>query len=342
MIYLFNSSFRLTYLENVYRLVGLPQGARIDMRYTEGGNTPEIVTDSKWKNSECTICYVDRFSDQYVYYPCRKGWIRSIKREQGRVFYNIELDKHCHSGSPSEFTKEIQTKVEISPRLTNGDPKNGDDGIYCVEGPDVGDLVTVDKASWSAVVDQIYETNAFSNNVPALFLAEIARRGVKPKGSKAGLELDANTEYELTVHYKYPHGRSKGGRRSIQVKMGSEINRELSVGSNADRLVMPFNLPPLDFSAGAIIIETTAQPNNSAEDEVRYTTTVPFRTRAWRSNIILFGFLFLIAFLDEFRKVGWCISNVDAWISTLLEFLKFAIVVWAVFKYRGKLKLPGL
>lgn len=342
MIYLFNSAFNLTYLENVYRLVGLPQGTRVDMRYTEDVNAPTVETDAKRNNSECIICYVDRFADQYVYYPCRKGRIRSIRREQSRVFYNIELGKHCHSSSPKEFTKEIQMEVEYSPRLTNGDPTCGEDGIYCVEGPDAGALVTADDASWSKVVDQIYETKAFSNSVPALFLVDIDRGGKKPKGSKGGLELEANTEYELTVHYRYPIGRSEGGRRRIQVKMGSEINRELSVGSVADRLMMPFNLPPLDFSAGAIIIETTAQSNDSTGDQIRYTATVPFRTRAWRLNLLLFGSLFLISFLDEFRKVGWSLTNADAWLSTFLEFLKFAIVLWAVFKYRGKLKLPGL
>ena len=124
--------------------------------------------------------------------------------------------------------------------------------------------------------------------------------------------------------------------------MGSEINRELSVGSVADRLVMPFNLPPLDFSAGAIIIETSVEVKGSTGGEACYTATVPFRTRAWRSNVLLFGVLLVASFLGEFRQVEWDITNGNAWLSTFFEFFKFAIVVWAVFTYRGRLKLPGL
>lgn len=342
MIYLFNSAYNPTYFENVYRLVGLPQGTRVDMRYSERINSPSVETDVKMNNSECIICYVDRFADQYMYYPFRKGYIRSIMRKQNRVFYNIELAGHCHSRSPANFTKEIQTNVADSPRLTNEDPTCVQDGLYCVDGPDPGDLVVAAADSWSIVVDQIYETNSFKTGVPALFFADIERDGRKPKSSKGGLELHANTEYELSVYYRYPIYRSDGGRRRIQVKMGSEIDRELSVGSVADRLVMPFNLPPLDFSAGAIIIETTFEAEESTGGEVRYTATVPFRTRAWRSNVLLFGLLFLVSFLDEFRQVGWDIKNASTWFSTFFEFLKFAIVVWAVFKYRGKLKLPGI
>ena len=218
MIYLFNSAYKPTYFENVYRLVGLPRGTRIDMRYTEGINAPGVESDDTMNNSECIICYVDRFADQYMYYACRKGQIRSIKREQGRVFYNIELANHCHSDSPADFTKEIQTKVADSPRLTNEDPTCGEDGLYCVDGPDPGALVAVDDESWSKVVDQIYETKSFKTDVPALFLVDIEREGTKPKGSKGGLELHANTEYELTVYYKYPIDRRDGGVAGFRSK----------------------------------------------------------------------------------------------------------------------------
>ena len=49
MIYLFNSAYNPTYFENVYRLVGLPRGTRVDMRYTEDINAPGVETDAKMK-----------------------------------------------------------------------------------------------------------------------------------------------------------------------------------------------------------------------------------------------------------------------------------------------------
>ena len=122
MIYLFNSAYKPTYSESVYRLVGLPHATRVEMRYTQDINAPGIETDADINNSECVICYVDRFVDEYVYYPFRKGRIRSIIREQGRVFYRIELADYCHSHSPVDFTKCLQTEVTNCPRLTNSDP----------------------------------------------------------------------------------------------------------------------------------------------------------------------------------------------------------------------------
>ena len=167
MIYLFNSAFKPTYFENVYRLVGLPQSVHVDMRYTEGVNAPGVNTDSTMKDRECIICYVDRFAD-YLYYPFRKGTIRSIKRDQGRVFYNVELAEHCHSDLPDAFTKLIKTSVNASPRLTKDDPACDEDGLYCVDGPDSGHLINVHGNSWSKAVNQIYASTTFKERVPAL------------------------------------------------------------------------------------------------------------------------------------------------------------------------------
>ena len=340
MIYLFNSAIKETYIENVYRLVGLPQGVYIDVRYTEATNAPGVETDIAIKGSDCIVCYIDRFAERYQYFPFRKGTIRSIKREHKRVYYSVELKEHCHTQNPKEFTRFLQAANPVAPRL-NGEPTNSNDGIYCVSGPDAPG-VHVEGDSWAKAVDQIYGTRSFLAEAPALFFVDIAQKGKRPHGSRNGLRLHANTEYDISVHYRYPYERGDGAARRILVRMGSELNRELSVGSPSDRLILPISLPPLDFSAGAIVIETTMDTPGSGGGLVRYTATVPFRTSAWRANLILFGLLFLIAFLGEFFKADWNFYDRGAWGATFYEFLKFGIVIWAVFKYRGKLSLPGL
>ncbi|MEJ2405726.1 MAG: hypothetical protein P8171_15775 [Candidatus Thiodiazotropha sp.] len=211
-----------------------------------------------------------------------------------------------------------------------------------MQGPEMTELILSTEDSWSNATDQIYQSHAFSEDVPALFVAKLSRNSTQPKSTKHGLRLHANTEYELSIYYKYPEARLHNGKKKICIRMGDQINREMSVGSVSDRMVLPFSLPPLDFSAGAIIIETSIVKSGSTGGEVNYTATVPFRTYAWRSNLLLFGFLFLVSFIDQFRSVDWQLLNANAWISTMLDFLKFAVVIWAVFKYRGKLKLPGL
>ncbi|WP_143058238.1 hypothetical protein [Nitrosovibrio sp. Nv6] len=311
------------------------------MRYSENVNAPRPETDANMRGATCVICYVDRFAEKYVYYPFRRGKIISIVREQGRVFYHVELESHCHSQSPSDFTKEIQRVVPSSPRLTNNDPICGADGLYCIDGPDPAAWVIAGD-SWSKAVEQIYQTQSFKTCVPALFFTEIMSNGKKPGAGEDGLELHANTNYHLTVHYKYPQQRGDGRRRRIYIKMGNEINREFSVGSASDRLTVPFNLPVLDFSTGAIAIETIVEGKDSTWDEIRYTAPISFRTSIWRTNVLLFGLLFLVSFLDEFWQAEWDFLNTHAWISTFFQFFKFTLVIWAIFSYRGKLKLPGL
>jgi hypothetical protein len=67
MLYLFNSAYTTTYFENVYRLIGLPEGSRVDMRYSESVNAPGVESDGKIRGDpSCVICYVDRFTDKYV------------------------------------------------------------------------------------------------------------------------------------------------------------------------------------------------------------------------------------------------------------------------------------
>jgi hypothetical protein len=341
VIYLFNSAVKTTYLENVYRLLGLPVHVRADMRYTEHVNAPPIEADKATLGQDCVVCYVDRFAGNYLYLPFRKGKVRSIKREHKRVYYSVELLEHCTARSPSEFTKTIQRAVPSAPRLTD-EPTNSNDGIYCVAGPDPTGMINVEDDSWSKSVDQIYQTKSFLTEAPALFLVTIGRNGSVPSGSAQGLKLIANTEYEISVYYRYPFERSDGCTRRVTLRMGTELNRELTVGSPSDRLQVPMTLPPLDFSAGAIVVGTHVESKGSGGGELQYSATVPFRTTAWQSNLLLFGLLFAISWCGEFLKVDWDLRSTQAWGNTFFEFLKFAIVVWAVFKYRGKLKLPGL
>lgn len=341
MLYLFNSAYTPTYLENVYRLIGFPEGTLMDIRYTEGLNAPGNETDDKYKNAECIICYIDRFSEDYIYYPFRKGRIRSIKREQERVYYEVELGLHCHSELPSAFTTEIQA-IANSPRLTNHDPRCRADGIYCIYGPDAAISLIEHKDSWSKAVDQIYKTRSFGTDIPALYLVTIVRKGKNVRTCKGGLKLYSNSDYSLTVHYRYPFKQGDGRRRTILMKIGNEIHKELVVGSVSDRSTIIINFPPLDISAKDIIIETIVEVPDSTVDEVRYGFSIPVQISSWHLHLLLFGALLAVSFIDEFRQVNWDITRQDTWFSTLFQFLKFSIVIWALLAYRGKLKASDI
>jgi hypothetical protein len=341
MLYLFNSAYTPTYLENLYRLIGFPEGTLVDIRYTEGINAPGNETDDKYKNAECIVCYIDRFSESYIYLPFRKGRIKSIKREQERVYYEVELRSHCHSELPSAFTTEIQT-IANSPRLTNNDPRYNADGIYCIEGPGVGTSLIAHKDSWSKAVDQIYKTHSFGTGGPALFLITITNNGKHVRSCKDGLKLSANKDYSLTVHYRYPFAQGDGRRRKIQTKVGNEMQKELVVGSVSNRSTTTINFPPLDASPKDVTIETVVEALGSTAKEVRYAFAIPVHISSWHLHFRLFGALLAVTFIDEFRQVHWDFTSADAWFSTFFQFSKYSIVIWALLVYRGKFKVSDV
>lgn len=343
MIYLFNSASQGTYFRNVYCIVGLPNYCHIEMRYSPD-NAPDLSTDMSVNDDFCVICYVDRYSTGgYTYYPMRAGRIQSIERVNNRVYYLIELQNHCHCEDPRSFTRRLEFAAPEAPRLTNGDPDNKNDGIYCVPGPELAEHLSQSEKSWATVLDQLYSTKAFSGDVPSFFLARVQQDSpFAPQGDSHGLSLHANKNYRLDLYYKYPSKRVPNGRKSLTVSKGTEWACELPVESAEDRATIELKLSPLDFSPGQIAIRSAIDQRGSGIDEIAYTAIIKFQTQAWRTNIALLTLLFLVCFGSALFDTGLDVGIAKVAGSASLEFLKFVVILWAIFKYRGQIKLPGL
>ena len=342
MIYLFNSACKQSYFANIYRLVGKPAGIRQEIRYTEGQNAPPVATDRKYLNSACTICYVDRYAEGgYRFHPFRMGKIRNISRTQDRVYYDVELGKHCHAPSPNDFTSSFYSNVDGGPMLVGSNPESSDDGIYCVGGPDLGDHVKTTGDSWAQAVDQIYGTFAFRFGAPAFFLSEITRKKKPPPADELGLRLKAWSEYLVTVLYRLHNENDVGNRRRIFIRIGKEINHEFSIGSRSDRIHVPVKLPPTDFTTSTISIKTSADTEGSSGGNLDYSVDIPFRVRRQRVNLVLAVALFAAVYLKHAWQAGWQFLNVNTWIESAAEFVPFAIILWAIYKLRSQVKLSG-
>jgi hypothetical protein len=343
MIYLFNSACKRSYFANVYRLVGKPAGIRQELRYTEGRNAPPVSTDREHLKSTCTVCYVDRYAEGgYRFYPFRRGKIRSISRTQGRVYYEVELEEHCHAPSPDDFTRAFYASVDSGPRLVESNPESSDDGIYCVKGPDLAEHVRCTGDSWAHSIEQIYGTFAFRFGAPAFFLAEITRRRKAPPSDELGLKLKADTQYTITVLYRLDNEPSVASNRKIYIRIGNEINYEFPVDSRSDRIQMPISLPPTPFTTGSISIRTSVDSEGSSGGNLHYSVDIPFRSRTRRVNLILLASLFSVVYLKQAWQSGWRLLSFDTWLWTAAEFAPFAIVLWAIYKFRGQAKLTGL
>ncbi|MEX2124066.1 MAG: hypothetical protein WD795_09255 [Woeseia sp.] len=343
MIYLFNSACKQSYFANVYRLVGKPAGVRQEIRYTEGQNSPPIATDTKFLKSACTICYVDRYAEGgYKFYPFRMGKIRNISRTQGRVYYDVELGRHCHAPSPDDFTSNFYSKVDSGPRLVGSNPESSDDGIYCTKGPGLDDHVKSTGDSWAQAVDQIYGTFAFRFGAPAFFLAEITRKKRPPPADELGLRLKANTEYRITVMYRLDNEHGGGSKRGIHIRIGNEINHEFSIGSRSDRIHVPIKLPPTHFTTANISIRTSVDTEGSSGGSLDYSIDIPFRARTRRVSLVLQASLFAAIYLKQAWLSNWQFLGTDTWLLSAAEFVPFAIILWAIFKFRSQVKLTGL
>jgi hypothetical protein len=342
MIYLFNSACKRNYFANVYRLVGKPAGIRQELRYTEGQNSPPVSTDRNYLKSACTICYVDRYADGgYRFYPFRSGKISSISRTQGRIYYEVELGQHCHAPSPEEFTKAFYANVDSGPRLVESNPESSEDGVYCVKGPDLADLVRCTEDSWSHAIDQIYGTFAFRFGAPAFFLAEVTRRRKAPPSDELGLRLRANTQYRITILYRLDSEPAVSSNRKILIRAGNEINHEYPVDSRTDRIQMPVSLPPTPFTTGTISIRTSVDTEGSSGGNLGYAVDIPFRTRSRPVNLILLPSLFAIIYLKQAWESGWQFLNPDTWLLSAAEFAPFAVILWAIYKLKGPARLMG-
>lgn len=156
MIYLFNSAFMPTYLENLYQILGLPEKSFVKLRYSENLNAPNKSFDKDSITKECTICYIDRFND-YLYIPIRRGIVRKVERADGRVYFHVELREHCYCQNNLEFTNLLKTEFNSAPKF-NKTPENTDDGIYAQESELGKNLINNCDNAWSLNVDRIYDT----------------------------------------------------------------------------------------------------------------------------------------------------------------------------------------
>lgn len=343
MIYIFNSACKPSYFQNVYRLLGMPAGTRTEMRYTIGRNAPPVDTDKQYDGQQCTICYVDRFAtDGYKFHPMRQGKIRQISRANGRVYYDIELGAFCHALSPADFTLSLCSEVENGPRLVDGAPESDDDGLYCISAQRFSELVTCTADSWMQAVDQLLNTRCFAGDVPAFFMTEICDKSGAVKADRLGLKLKANKEYKITVTYRVSEPLQPSVRRRIAVRLPNDTNYETLVGSKSDRLHVPLNLSPMSPSNSLIHVQTGIETIGSAGGEVSYGADIHFQTRTWAVNLTLIAMLFVAVFLKEMWQSEWKFSDLDLWVTTLFETGPFAIMVWALYKFRGQLKVPGL
>lgn len=242
MVYLFNSAYRGTYRKNVLNTLYLPNGLTNKYRY-KIGQSVESDFDQKISNNErVIIIFIDRFHESgYYYYPLRLGKLQSIEKDGDYYFIYIIMDDLFHPKDISNFQEILKTSLSQEyPKADMNDRKNPHDGLYAFIDKDLkidNDNYLYGSEAWTKAVDNISETDAFTNseNENILFLkANIDNTSI----SSNGIELTENVKYKLAITSRFP--QNKNGKSPYSSLLIDEPNKLLSISSGKNMIINTF------------------------------------------------------------------------------------------------------
>jgi hypothetical protein len=169
-VFLFNSAFRGTYSDSLFKIMSSQGGLHVVMRYALARNVPQELRDEKGfdrlLNQPCIIVFVNRYNKKaYEFVPLRKGTINKITRESGYLFIVVKLNDFIwiKDNDIDVFTSQLLEKLKEKniPQLQDSDPKNPNDGNYIVESDAIIENSIVSNSdSWVLAAEYLCKTKA--------------------------------------------------------------------------------------------------------------------------------------------------------------------------------------
>ena len=182
MLVLFNTGYRIGYIDNVFRTLFFPKGFENEYRYSVGDGAQVQKTDiaqlRKQIDNSALICFGDRFGrigedDAYVFYPIRLGRIVDVEERGSKVFIRVELGDFVAASSPTKFTESLRrfAEQERFGLLRRGkDAKDTNDGKYAyptTHEDGIRSAIETGEECWWTAVKQLAETAAFKTEIGA-------------------------------------------------------------------------------------------------------------------------------------------------------------------------------
>jgi hypothetical protein len=338
ILYLFNSASRAAYKDNLYRILALPVGAKVQFRYSLSYSVPPDFRE-RLQGHESLIVFVDRFSERaYTYYPIRKGKVLDGYRMQNRLIIECRLSEYCSVDSPEEFTNNLKESVEGVPELRDGDPNTTSDGYYVQLGNEFKDGLITNDEIWSSIVENIYQTDAFREDPTAFLKLSVKRetgtKDVTLRGRDGAALLKSENTYTLKVFYYDPD------EGNIEKYIAFSFKDPLEkYGPDRYRLGAISDLLDIQFKASKALgaLRTSVDIVVESQNTEKYRLTLPIRISSWT---LLGGILFYagIGFLTFIVPRLWNIPN-DDW-SLVFEAIRYLIIVRLFIKFGTSLSLP--
>lgn len=236
MILLFNTGYRIGYVDNIFKTLFYPKGYINEYRYTIAADKQvddslvSMLKDSK--GQQVLVCFGDRFggignSSAYVFYPLRTGRIHGVHSSGDRVFVKVELEDYVSSESPIDFTNRLyglakQYNFDLLRYKEN--PENDKDGRYVFKIKDedlkvkyenhVNDadhFVSANEKSWDSTVTRLAELAVFKEKInakPVFAKAEFFSMGRRLLYSTVSdvqmFEIEKDDDLRIVVDYYFP------------------------------------------------------------------------------------------------------------------------------------------
>jgi hypothetical protein len=334
VLYLFNSAIRPVFRENVQKILALPSGNWTRFRYKLREQAPDNLCDFSLVDRECYIIFVDRYAERdYVYYPIRKGIVKSAIVEDDIIFIDCELNEICFTEKNKDLTKSLRTHLNNPPRLIDGDPTNTNDGFYAqVSIKDVR-YILEDNDKWKNTVESLLKTKSFNDIedpfIKVSFSKEKYRKG-KIITNENHLLISSGDNYKINIFY---HDPKKGaGNRRIKVFFGDTLrcnyNSDIRIGASNDLISLNFrSISDFRFSYSSINISVCK------EDDCSFYLDIPIKTQSYR---IIFGSLFYGLLFILFLFLEKYMTDIPLEYSLFFEIAKWAIA-FRVFLKLGQL-----
>lgn len=368
MIYLFNSASRPLYTTNVLNTLHLPKGCTNEYRYRYSGDRVNINLaniDNFTNNSigkEVVIIYIDRFAESgYKYYPLRNGKIDSVKDINDKLFFTVKLLEYLYTTNIESFNEKIKSSLsEFNiPTLTDGKPKNPDDGYYAIENKNIlGQVETkIGDNFWTDIVESIKETKSFNSEEYDFVFSKCSRVRNNEKGKSIyikkndgayAFEVKRDYKYEMRFSYIFPAQENDiDSRGKIEANFDENMRllekKEFNIDSYSNSFAIGFkskkhieeHLSSLSFSFQSIKPSKNLLGSNS---KIKFKIKEPYSF--WIQVIIallIYSACQIVIGTSNFEKIGlsW-LTFLDSLIGKgIAGFVQASVLFW-LFKLFGK------
>lgn len=255
MIFLFNSSSRSTYLDNIFATMHLPLGAINRYQYRYEGNNSAVDSSIKMNcnvGDNVIISYIDKYAaeEEVVYLPLRKGRIIKYEMMDGRVYYDVKLLEYCHATNEKRYSNFIITEVDqVYHQESNGTWS----GILATKKDvDVSNLLETTDDSWFITAKRLSQKKLFQDYYSIFTKLSITNvkndhLEIQKVGNEYGYLLKSKERYTIKLSF-YIHGFHDLPMTKIHMRIADSqgicniASRELELGNKQSIFDMPLQV----------------------------------------------------------------------------------------------------